>query len=219
MAVNLIHSMLRRVDKGWDPISSEYAQQYADHASHELNVGVVERLNALSGGLRGKKVIDLGGGPANYSVLFAKLGADVTWHDPSREYLRIAKSHAKENGVPVTFSLGYLEEARRFGAEAFDLVFCRVCWYYGRGDRSFARLLYRLLKLGGIGYVECNIPAGPQPLIRRVQSWSNEFLWLKIGHPLPPHGRIAKLFHQYPIRFMEIDYQSPAKDIVTFMKA
>ena len=36
---------------------------------------------------------------------------------------------------------------------------------------------------------------------------------------MPPHGRIASLFHEYPITRMILDYSSDLEDIVLFVKA
>jgi 2-polyprenyl-3-methyl-5-hydroxy-6-metoxy-1,4-benzoquinol methylase len=219
MPVNFVHSLLHRVEKGWDPISPAFATEYDKLVSAAVDPNFMDRLSTLCGGLAGKSVLDLGGGPGHYSVLFAKLGARVTWHDPSRQYQKIARARADANDVSLEYSLGYLEDAKKFGKNAFDLVFCRVCWYYSRGDRAFARLLYRLLKPGGLGYIECNTsPAERQNMIRNLQAWLNSHLWLKVGHPFPPRGRIANLFHQYPVTFIEADYRYQHRDIVIFTK-
>ena len=220
MPVNLLHSFFHRVEKGWDPIPASYAEEYDRLASNDVHTSVVNRLAELAGGLSNKRVLDLGGGPGHYTVLFSNSGARVTWHDISRHYERLARRRAEGLPVPVEFSLGYLEDAAKFSQNPFDLVFCRICWYYSRNDRSFARLMYNLIKPGGIGYVECNTPEFSQPKgMRKLQSWLNRRLWWKIGHPLPPHGRIANLFHAYPISYMELDYASNLRDVVIFVKA
>jgi SAM-dependent methyltransferase len=219
MPVNFLHSLFHRVELGWDPILSTYAEEYERHALKHVDTSLVERVEALSGELTGKRVLDLGGGPGQFSVLFAKRGARVTWHDISREYQKIAKGHAEAQGVLLDFSLGYLEEAKKFGKESFDVVFCRVCWYYCRSDRAFARLIYSLLKPGGVGYVECNTPAFANLKgWGKLQSWLNEWGWWKIGHPLPPHGRIAKLVQKYPLERLALDYSSKLVDAVFFVK-
>jgi SAM-dependent methyltransferase len=219
MPVNYLHSLLHRVERGWDPIPASYAQEYAARAWSETRPAVVERLEQKLGGLKGKRVLDLGGGPAQYSVLFAERGAVVTWHDVSREYEAIARSRAQAAGVNLNFSMGYLEAASRFEAEPFDLVFCRVCAYYSRSDRSFVRMLCSLVKPGGIGYIECNTPAFARPDgLRKLQYWVNEHFYWKIGHPMPPHGRIAKLVQKYPMTSLALDYSSELIDIVTFVK-
>jgi 2-polyprenyl-3-methyl-5-hydroxy-6-metoxy-1,4-benzoquinol methylase len=220
MPVNYLHSLLHRVENGWDPIPPDYAHTYSELAWSEQKPRVVEELDRLTGGLLGKRVLDLGGGPGQYSVLFAERGAQVTWHDISREYLSIARSHADSNGVEVDFSLGYLEDAERFRAEPFDLVFCRVCWYYARNDRRFAKLLYSLVKPGGIAYIECNTPEFSRPRSwRKFQYWLNNTFWWKIGHPMPPHGRIAGLFNAKPVSTLIADYSSSLRDVVIFRRA
>jgi SAM-dependent methyltransferase len=220
MPVNYLHSLLHRVESGWDPISRDYAREYAKFAASQANLALIESLESRLRGLRGKRVLDLGGGPGQYSVLFAERGAEVTWHDVSREYRNIAEARANAAGVQLRYSLGYLEHSIRFSSEPFDLVFCRVCWYYGRSDRRFAKTLYSLIKPGGIGYIECNTPAFSNPTgLRRIQYWLNEFAGWKVGHPMPPSGRIAKLIQQYPISWLQLDYTSPLLDIVEFRKA
>jgi SAM-dependent methyltransferase len=220
MPVNYLHSLLHRVEDGWDPVSASYASSYAELAWGERSPQVVEELENRLGCLSGKRILDLGGGPGQYSVLFARRGAEVTWHDVSREYEAIARERAAAAEVTLQYSLGYLENAARFAAQPFDLVFCRVCWYYGRSDRAFARLIYSLVKRGGVGYVECNTPAFSRPRgWRTVQYALNNHLWLKIGHPMPPHGRIARLLHQLDVTQMTVDYRSPLRDIVIFTKS
>ncbi|HYM79475.1 MAG TPA: class I SAM-dependent methyltransferase [Candidatus Dormibacteraeota bacterium] len=219
MPVNYLHSLLHRVENGWDPISTSYASSYAEFAWNERTPGIVEDLDSRLGGLAGKRVLDLGGGPGQYSILFAQRGADVTWHDISREYQAIAREHAAAARVSINFSIGYLEDASCFSGESFDLLFCRVCWYYGRSDRHLARLVYSLIKPGGVGYIECNTPAFSRPRgWRKVQYWLNEYLWVKIGHPMPPHGRIASLLQLRDISQMTLDYSSHLRDIVIFTK-
>jgi 2-polyprenyl-3-methyl-5-hydroxy-6-metoxy-1,4-benzoquinol methylase len=220
MPVNYLHSLLHRVEDGWDPIPASYVSSYADLAWSERSPRIVQDLESRLGDLAGKRVLDLGGGPGQYAILFAQHGADVTWHDVSRGYETITRERAAAAGVTIRYSIGYLEDASRFQSKPFDLVFCRVCWYYGRSDRQMARLIYSLVKPGGVGYVECNTPVFSQPRgRRRLQYWMNQYLWLKIGHPMPPHGRIAGLLQRREITQMTVDYSSELRDIVVFTKS
>jgi 2-polyprenyl-3-methyl-5-hydroxy-6-metoxy-1,4-benzoquinol methylase len=220
MVVNFIHALFHRVERGWDPISAKYAREYDERVSREMDLTFVHNLAELSGGLVGKRVLDLGGGPGHFSVLFAQLGAEVIWHDPSREYQNIARRRAEVNQVFLDFSLGYLEDAKKFGENSFDLIFCRVSWYYCRSDRAFGRLVYSLLRPGGIGYIESNIAnLSRQTGVRRLQTWMNKSLWFKIGHPFPPRGRIEKLVRRFPVTFVKTDYCSQEKDVVIFQKS
>lgn len=51
--------------------------------------------------LRGKTVLDIGGGPGRYSVYLAKLGYDVTLVDLSEGNVALAKEKFREHGVNV----------------------------------------------------------------------------------------------------------------------
>ncbi len=219
MPINILHSLLHRVEAGWDPISSAHAQCYARIASNG-DPELIDRLEAMLGSLKGKSVLDLGGGPGQYSVLFAQRGASVTWHDVSREYERISRGRAEASGVALNFSIGYLESANKFRRNSFDLVFCRNCWWYCRSDRRFARLCYSLVKSGGVGYIDSLTPAYAKPKgFRRLQNWLNvKFCW-KIGHPMAPHGRIAALIQKFPLEHLEVDYDNECNDVVIFVKA
>src|ERR1700722_6597732 len=101
MAVNRLHMLFHRVEKGWDPVSSSYAEEYALLAEKDCSSLLVDRIEEQVGGLRGKRVLDLGGGPGQYSVLFAMRGAEVTWHDASQSYREIASQRAKATQVDL----------------------------------------------------------------------------------------------------------------------
>ena len=216
--LNYVHATLHRPERGWDPIPPSHIAAYAAHATETFDATVVPMLDARLGGLAGRRILDLGGGPGDYSIAFARRGARVVWHDVSSQYLRIARGRAQCANVPMNFSLGYLEDARRLGGD-FDLVFCRVAWSYCCDDRRFARILWSLVRAGGAGYVECNTPQLANPAgLRKLQYLLNSRLWLKIGHPYPPHGRIEALFRKFPLSEMDVDYSSPLTDKVFFRK-
>jgi asparagine synthetase B (glutamine-hydrolysing) len=105
MPINYLHSLFHRVEDGWDPITSGYASSYTELAWNERSPKLIEDLEIRVGGFAGKRVLDLGGGPGQYSVLFAQRGADVTWHDVSREYESITRQRAAAAGVTLRFSL------------------------------------------------------------------------------------------------------------------
>lgn len=217
--VNFVHAMLHRPDRGWDPVPSLHVAAYAAHATETFDRDLVPMLETKLGSLAGKRVLDLGGGPGNYSVEFCHRGANVVWYDVSTRYLALARANAQQAGAAVEFSLGYLDEAQSRVYGEFDLVFCRVCWDYCVDDRLFARTLYSLVKPGGAGYIECNTPEFADPKgLRKLQYLLNSKLWLKIGHPRPPHGRIESLFRQFPIRRIDVDYSSIYLDRVLFIK-
>ncbi len=221
--INRLHAQWHRPEQGWDPVPPGHAHQYAEG---EWNLGVretlLDELDAWVGGLQGKRVLDLGGGPGQYSVAFARRGADVTWHDVSATYRAIAQAKAQEAGVNICFSLGYMDEAPKCLNSPFDLVFNRICWNYGQTDHTFAQALFSLVKPGGVGYVDTPHSGWRRESLSttaRLRTWLNDVLAVKIGHPFPPHGRIARLFAAMPIETMRVDYSTPTNDRILFRRA
>lgn len=217
--INRLHSLFHRPEKGWDPVPSGHAESYAQAEWEHLNFKLIDELETAVGGFEGKRVLDLGGGPGQYAVAFAKRGAQVTWHDISRTYMDIVERSAAREGVKVELSLGYLEDARRLAATPFDFVFNRICWCYCMDDRQFAQLVYSLVKPGGAGYINSMTPVLQETHgSRRICYTVNKYFGLKIGHPNPPHGRIADLLHRYPMQQMTIDYATSTNDKIFFVK-
>jgi 2-polyprenyl-3-methyl-5-hydroxy-6-metoxy-1,4-benzoquinol methylase len=220
--INLIHSLLRRPEKGWDPVSERHAERYARDAwSTEINHSLIDELEVWVGGLEGKRVLDLGGGAGQYSVAFAKRGAQVTWHDISAFYRNFTEIKAREENVHIMFSLGYMEDAPEMLEIPFDLVFSRICWYYCRSDRAFSRTMFSLIKPGGIGYIDTTHSDWNRELLSgsmRIRTWLNDMLAFKIGHPLPPHGRLARLFGEMSIETLLADYSCPTNDRILFRR-
>ena len=222
MLLNRLHALLHRPERGWDPVPADYAQQYAEAVWRQVDETWLDALACRVGGFEGKEVLDLGGGPGQYSVAFAKRGASVTWLDVSRNYLRIAQEKAKEAEVEVTFVLGYMDEALQILGRQFDLVFNRVCFYYGWDDASFVAVIYQLMRPGGYAYIEANnCTFGWDKLSphARFRTWLNNALRIKIGHPHPPRGRIPALFLRYPIKQMVVEYPEPHIDRILVQRA
>ncbi len=218
--INTIHKALFRPERGWDPVPDDHAKSYAQLAWDKLlDERIVDWVESRSGTLAGKKVLDLGGGPGEYSVAFARRGANVTWHDVSARYLSIARQKAADARVTVTFSLGYLEDAKRFGPGQFDVVFCRGCWFYSIADRPFARVVYDLIKQGGLGFVNTDVcTCAPSSLLRRLQRLMYEHCGYKIGHPMPPPELVPGLLRRFPVEDFETRMVESNKVEVLFRK-
>lgn len=223
MMINRLLARFRRPEKGWDPVPEEHVHK---NATSEWNKGVdvalLDLLNQWVGGLSGKRVLDLGGGPGHYSVAFAARGADVTWYDVSTRYERYASAKAVEEGVKVRFVLGHMDEAVDVLRSEYDLVFNRICFNYGWNDFSFARTIFQLVRAGGVGYVDTNnslFQAETATVSKRFRVWLNSNLGLKIGNPYPPHGRLARCFLRRNPENLLIDYSSCFNDRVLFRKS
>lgn len=221
MLINRLLARRYRPERGWDPIPVDYARAYADAEYGGFDPGLVVDLERRIGPLAGRRVLDLGAGPGQYSIAFARAGADVVWHDVSRNYLSIARAAAEDAGVSVRFSLGYLEDAAKFSAQPFDLVFNRICWRYSFDDRAFADMLIRLVAPGGAGYVDSH---HADDALRH--GWSaaairyriNARLGIKIGHPPPPPGRITSLLRRNAVSSLSTDWSTEGNERVLFIK-
>jgi 2-polyprenyl-3-methyl-5-hydroxy-6-metoxy-1,4-benzoquinol methylase len=222
--INRIHALFYRPENGWDPVPAAHAADYGAREWRRVDQGLLDELESRVGGFHGKNILDLGGGPAHYSVAMAQRGGLVTWHDISRNYLEMGRSKAAEAGLSaqIRFSLGYLDEAPRLLRQRFDFVFNRICWNYGFDDASLANVVYTMVRPGGHAYVDTT-HSGYQraalPASVRLRTWLNDCTGVKIGHPMPPHGRLAKLFLRSRMTRMTLDYSWPENDRIFFEKA
>ena len=222
--INQLFAQLQRPGNGWDPVPEAHAESNGAQEWLALDHALLDKLEQDLGGLAGKSVLDLGGGPGQYTVEFARRGAHVTWRDVSARYLAMARAKATQFGVAdrVDFSLGYMDESPSALPQPFDLVFNRICWYYGFSDRGFAGIVYRLVAPGGFAFINTNnsrFHLEQLSASARVRTWLNDHLSMKIGHPYPPHGRLLRLFQRYPLLRLEADYSSPVNDRILFQKA
>jgi SAM-dependent methyltransferase len=222
--INQVHAYFHRPEKGWDPIPSAYGEDYANAQWQSIDYELIEKIGHWIGGFHGKRILDLGSGPGQYAIAFAQRGAEVTCHDVSNTYIQFAQNKADALGVSdrIRFSIGYLDEAPALLRTRFDFVFNRLCWYYGFGDRSFARAVFSLVGAGGYCYVDTPHTAvnyGTLGSIAKFRMWLNSRFSIKVGHPYPPHGRVERIFLEYPIESMRVDYSDPCHDRIWFRKA
>jgi 2-polyprenyl-3-methyl-5-hydroxy-6-metoxy-1,4-benzoquinol methylase len=221
--INRLHAKFHRPEKGWDPVPPAHAFTYGAGEWSHIDYRLLDDLGERTGGFAGKSVLDLGGGPGQYTIAIAQRGARVTWHDVSRTYLDMSRRKAEALGLvdQITFSLGYLDEAPQRLNERFDLVFNRICWYYGFGDRSFSAVVYGLVKPGGFGYVDTTHSGYQRDQLSttaRLRTWLNDHSAIKIGHPYPPRGRLARLFLRHGIECLNVDYSTPTNDRILFQR-
>jgi 2-polyprenyl-3-methyl-5-hydroxy-6-metoxy-1,4-benzoquinol methylase len=220
--INWLHSRLYRPERGWDPVPASHVAQYSSLQWEQgVRADLLDQLDDWSGGLSGKSVLDLGGGPGQYSVAFAQRGARVTWLDVSARYRSIAQERARAAGVELQYQLGYMDEAARALSATFDIVFNRICWNYGRGDGSFSRVVWSLLRPGGVAYVDTSpddFSYDSLSAAQKVQVWLNRHARYKVGHPFPPRGRLAMLFARFPSERLLIDNSLPMNDRIFIRK-
>jgi SAM-dependent methyltransferase len=119
----------------WDGWSDEYQSLHGEVLTRTALAWGPWRipeaeLNVL-GDVRGKDVLELGCGAAQWSIALAELGARPVGIDLSGRQLGFARRVVSESRVSVTLVHGSAEELP-FSDEAFDVVFC------DHGAMSFA---------------------------------------------------------------------------------
>ncbi len=221
--INWLHSRFNRPENGYDPVPPDHVIRYGANEWSAVDEDLLNDLELWVGGFAGKKVLGLGGGPGQFSVALAKRGGEVTWFDVSRNYRDMAQRKANEYSVEgkIQFVLGYMDDAPAILNECYDFVFNRICFNYCRSDQSFAETIYKLVRNGGYAYVDTTHDQYKYETLSaqaKMRVWLNSKLGIKIGHPFPPHGRLAKLFLKFPVKKLMVDYSSPLNDRVRFEK-
>ena len=77
---------------------------------HRLNPLRLDYILRQSGGLFGKRVLDVGCGGGILSESMARQGAQVTGIDMSSQPLQIAREHALANGLQIDYQQTTIEE-------------------------------------------------------------------------------------------------------------
>ena len=138
-------------------------QQYASHASTMR--GMAEFL----GDLRGKKVLEIGCGLGQISVLLAKSGAHVTAFDISPMSVVVARKRAKINGIEEGLDLLVAAgEQLPFAEESFDVIFGKGVLHHLEPTLG-APELYRVLKPGG--KAAFSEPMGMNPVLKFARAY------------------------------------------------
>lgn len=101
----------------WDP-DSEFKPL------HDINPLRVNYIEQASGGLKGKKILDIGCGGGILAEALAAKGAIVTGIDLAEKSLSIAQLHLHESNLDVDYQHISAEDMAAKHAKEFDIVTC-----------------------------------------------------------------------------------------------
>lgn len=135
---------------------------------------------------RGEKVLDIGGGPGQYSMWLAGRGCDVTLFDLSSGNIGFARQKAAEKGLSIKTICGNAMDGTLYPKEKFDHVLVMGPMYHLFQENDRRKVIENaisVLKPGGKLYVAfINLLAGmlyyldeePEGLAEELKS-GNEF--------------------------------------------
>jgi 2-polyprenyl-6-hydroxyphenyl methylase/3-demethylubiquinone-9 3-methyltransferase len=117
---------------------------------HEINPLRLDYIDQNSGGLKGKKVIDVGCGGGILAESMALRGADTLGIDMGETPLSVAELHALDSGVEnVQYKKITVEEIASEQAAQFDLVCCMEMLEHVPDPGSIIQACADLVKPGG----------------------------------------------------------------------
>lgn len=138
--------------RSWNRISEDY-QRRSKIPTDDVYYGNFiqsEKELRLIGDVKGKRVLEIGCGGGQNSIVLAKQGAIVSGIDLSEKQIAYARALAKREHAKVDFFVGDMQDLSRFSDASFDIVVTTVSLLYVENlDRTFAEV-YRVLKDGCI---------------------------------------------------------------------
>ncbi len=126
----------------WDP-HSEFKPL------HDINPLRLDYIDRQSGGLAGKRVIDVGCGGGILAESMAKRGAEVSGIDMGEAPLSVARLHQLESGVEVDYRRMTAEQAAAEEAAGYDVVTCMEMLEHVPDPGSVIAACATLVKPGG----------------------------------------------------------------------
>ncbi|MCL4165454.1 UNVERIFIED_CONTAM: hypothetical protein GTU68_017808 [Idotea baltica] len=117
---------------------------------HEINPLRLDYIDKHAGGLKGKKIIDVGCGGGILAESIALRGADTLGIDMGAAPLSVAELHALESGVEnIAYRKVTVEEIATEQAESFDVVCCMEMLEHVPDPASIIKACSDLVKPGG----------------------------------------------------------------------
>jgi 2-polyprenyl-6-hydroxyphenyl methylase/3-demethylubiquinone-9 3-methyltransferase len=147
---------------------------------HDINPIRLSFIEEKSGGLFGKKAIDVGCGGGILSEAMVKLGAEVTGIDLAKDSLEVAKLHGLESGLQVHYEYCSAEQKAEQDPDLFDVVCCLEMLEHVPDPTSVVNACANLVKPGGDVFFST--------LNRNIKSWLMAIVGAEYVLNLVPKG-------------------------------
>lgn len=117
---------------------------------HDINPLRLDYIERRSGGLAGRRTLDVGCGGGILAEAMARAGATVTGIDLSDKALAVARLHQLESGVDVDYRLSAAETLAAEAPTSFDVVTCMELLEHVPDPASTVTACAKLAKVGGL---------------------------------------------------------------------
>jgi len=116
---------------------------------HKLNPLRLNYIDQTSGGVFGKRILDVGCGGGILSESMARIGASVDGLDMGTQPLDVARLHALEMKVDINYIQDTAESHRETHRETYDIVTCMEMLEHVPDPRSVVQACADMVKPGG----------------------------------------------------------------------
>ena len=116
---------------------------------HEINPLRVDYIERQSGGVEGKRILDVGCGGGILAEALAQKGALVSGIDMAELSLKVARMHLHESGLDIDYQLSTVEAFAEQNKAEFDIVTCLEMLEHVPDPASVITSAIRLLKPDG----------------------------------------------------------------------
>jgi ubiquinone/menaquinone biosynthesis C-methylase UbiE len=138
--------------KGWNIVSRSY-QAKTTISLEDVHYGPIspgESELKLLGNVKKKKILEIGCGGGQNSIVLAKRGAKPVGLDLSEEQIKHAQKLAKKEQVNVAFHVGNMEDLSAFKNESYDIVLSSFALDYVDDPLRTFQETFRVLKKSGL---------------------------------------------------------------------
>lgn len=143
----------------WDP----EGEMRPLHDLNPIRLAYVER----DGSLRNRDVLDVGCGGGLLSEAMARRGARVTGLDLAADVLEVARAHARDSGIEVSYQLESAEDHERLHSGHYDMVTCMEMLEHVPDPPAIIMALAALVKPGGAVFLS-TINRTPRAYVQAV---------------------------------------------------